>query len=158
MTTTAATALLLAQQMLDALAASDIDSQGIEINGQIHSADEIRSVLRRGLESLRQGPLMLDAIAVDVRLRKASKAAGGDAALAKKMGITRQSLADVLTGKRSPGPAVLGYLKLRKVAVGRTLYTPLEDHEIKPKAPRSERRQRAWDGPAASVPESAPAP
>lgn len=94
---------------------------------------------------------MLDAIQVDIRLRKASKKAGGDAALAKAMGITRQSLADVLSGKRQPGPAVLSYLKLRKVAVGRTLYTPMEEHEIKPKPPRSERRQRAWDGPAGSA-------
>ena len=70
MTTTATIALRLAQQVIDALAASDIDQQGIEIDGQIHTADEIRSVLRRGLESLRQGPLMLDA------LPKAAKGAG----------------------------------------------------------------------------------
>lgn len=62
------------------------------------------------------------------------------------MGITRQSLADVLSGRREPGPAALTFLKLRKVATGRTLYTPIDDGEIEVKVARSERRQRAWDG------------
>ncbi|MBJ3784502.1 helix-turn-helix domain-containing protein [Devosia sediminis] len=157
MTATATRALQLAQRMLDTIAASDIDNQGIEIDGKIHTADEIRSVLRRGLESLRQGPLMLDALGVDTRLRQASRKAGSDAALARAIGISRQALADVMSGKRQPGPAVLGYLRLRKVATGRTLYTPMDD-EVRPKAPRSERRQRAWDGPSVAVPDSVAAP
>lgn len=158
MTATATTALVLAQRMLDSLAASDIDNQGIEIDGQIHTADEIRSVLRRGLESLRQGPLQIDAIEIHRRLLAASRKAGSDAALARAIGITRQSLADVLSGRREPGPAVLTYLGLRRVSNGRTLYTPVEPDEVKPKAPRSERRQRAWDGPSVSQTDSVAAP
>ena len=154
MTATATRALQLAQRMLDTLAASDIDNQGIEIDGEIHTAAEIRSVIRRGLESLRQGPLMIDAIGVDTRLRQASRKAGSDAALARQIGITRQSLADVMSGRREPGPAVLAFLSLRKVAAGRTLYTPVDDEELKPKAARSERRQRAWDGPSVAVTDS----
>ncbi|ODT74483.1 MAG: hypothetical protein ABS76_36845 [Pelagibacterium sp. SCN 64-44] len=158
MTATATAALVLAQRMLDALAASDIDQQGIEIDGQIHTADEIRSVLRRGLESLRQGPLMLDALGVDARLRQASRKAGSDAALARQIGITRQALADVMSGRREPGPSILGYLKLRRVPAGRTLYTPLDGDEVKAKAVRSERRQRAWDGPSVTQTDSVAAP
>lgn len=135
--------------MLDTLAAADIDNQGFEVNGQIYTADEIRSVLRRGLESLRQGPLMLHALDVDRKLREASKKAGSDAALASAMGVTRQYLHDVMSGRKPPGPLVLAHLKLRVVSNGRTLYTPVEPDEIKPKALRSERQQRAWDGPAA---------
>lgn len=157
MTATATRALQLAQHLIDALAASEIDGQGIEIDGQIHTADEIRSVLRRGLESLRQGPLQMDAIEVHRRLMAASRKAGSDAALARAMGITRQSLADVLSGRREPGPAVLTFLRLRKVAAGRTLFTPMDDGEVKPKAARSERRQRAWDGPSGGATDSAPA-
>lgn len=152
MTATATRALRLAQQVIDAIAASDIDNQGIEIDGEIHSADEIRSVLRRGLESLRQGPLMIDGMEVHIRLRKAVAKAGSEAALARQMGITRQSLA-VMNSRREPGPAILTYLKLRRVSVGRTLYTPMDD-EVKPKAPRSERRQRAWDGPSVNAADS----
>ena len=158
MTTTAAKALELALHVVDMLEASDLDLENIYIGDQHYPPSEMRAAIRRGLESLRQGPLMLDAIEIDKRLRAASVKAGSDAALASKIGITRQSLADVLSGKRQPGPAVLSYLKLRKVATGRTLYTPVEDGEIKPKAPRSERRQRAWDGPAGAVTDSAPAP
>lgn len=163
MTDTAANALKTALQVLDLLVLSDtVDDPDVGYNLQLLlpnaestiSAADLRSEILRGLESLRQGPAMLDVLAVDKRLRAASVKAGSDAALAAAMGITRQSLADVMSGKRQPGPAVLGYLKLRKIAVGRTLYTPVEDHEVKPKAPRSERRQRAWDGPAGAVTDS----
>lgn len=64
MTTTATTALQLAQRMLDALADSDIDNQGFDIGGAVYTADEIRSVLRRGLDSLRQQPLTIDGMQV----------------------------------------------------------------------------------------------
>ncbi|GAB5430165.1 MAG: hypothetical protein Devi2KO_36240 [Devosia indica] len=150
MTATATTALVLAQRMLDSLAASDIDNQGIEIDGEIHTADEIRSAIRRGLESLRQGPLMIDGMEVHIRLRNAVAKAGSEAALARQIGITRQSLADVMNSRREPGPAVLTFLRLRKVATGRTLYTPVDDGKVEVKA-RSERRQRAWDGPSVRV-------
>jgi hypothetical protein len=40
------------------------------------------------------------------------------------MGITRQALAEVTSGRRPPGPAVLIYLKPRQVAKGIRLYTP----------------------------------
>ena len=157
MTATATKALELAQQVIDALTASDIGGPGMQIEGKIYTAAEIRNVLRRGLESLRQGPLQIDAMEVHRRLLAASAKAGSDAALAKAIGIKRQSLADVMSGKRQPGPAVLTYLRLRKVAAGRTLYTPMEEDEVKAKAPRSERRQRAWDGPSVGVTVSVPA-
>mgnify|MGYP001242953940 CR=1 FL=1 len=157
MTATATQALQLAQRMLDTLAASDIDNEGIEIDGEIHTADEIRGILRRGLESLRQGPLQIDAMELHCRLCSASRKAGSDAALARQIGITRQALADVMSGRREPGPAVLTYLRLRKVATGRTLYTPVDD-EVRPNAPRSERRQAAWDGPSVAQTDSVAAP
>lgn len=158
MTATATKALELAAQVIDALTASDIGGPGMKIEGKIYTAAEIRNVLRRGLESLRQGPAMLDAMEIHRRLSQASRKAGSDAALARQIGITRQSLADVLSGRREPGPAVLSYLHLRKVAAGRTLYTPFEPDEVRSKAPRSERRQRAWDGPSVIQTDSVPAP
>lgn len=158
MTTTATKALELAQRMLDSLAASDIDEQGIEIDGEIYAADEVQGILRRGLESLKQGPLMLDSLEIHRRLLVASRKAGSDAALARAMGITRQSLADVMSGRREPGPAVLTYLRLQKVATGRTHYTPVENDDLRPKAARSERRQRAWDGPSGAQTDSVAAP
>ncbi|MBE7732143.1 hypothetical protein [Devosia faecipullorum] len=148
MTATATHALRLAQHLIEFVAEADIDSQGFDLDGEHYSAADLRHHMFRALESLRQGPLQLDAIEVHRRLLAASAKAGSDAALARQIGITRQALADVMSGRREPGPAVLGYLGLRKVAVGRTLYTPLDDDQVKPKAPRSERRQRAWDGPS----------
>ncbi|OAM75466.1 hypothetical protein A3840_14695 [Devosia elaeis] len=95
---------------------------------------------------------------VHIRLRKAAAKAGSEAALARQIGITRQSLADVINSRREPGPTILTFLRLQKVAVGRTLYTPLDDSEVGPKAARSERRQRAWDGPSVAQTDSVAAP
>lgn len=41
------------------------------------------------------------------------------------MGIARQTLHDVYAGKKAPGPAVLGYFRLRKIG-GRTKYERLD--------------------------------
>lgn len=112
---------------------------------------------RFGVVEAMCAPFMTAHYGSDVGSPAASAKAGSDAALARQIGITRQSLADVMSGRREPGPAVLSYLRLRKVAAGRTLYTPVDD-EVKPKAPRSERRQRAWDGPSGAQTDSVAAP
>ncbi len=154
MTANATKALQAALHFVSHLEEVASDDSGMLIGGEIMTAAELRQQILRGLESLRQGPAMLDAIEIHRRLLGASRKAGSDAALARAMGITRQSLADVLSGRREPGPTILTFLRLQKVAAGRTLYTPLEDGEVKPKAPRSERRQAAWDGPSGGVTDS----
>lgn len=155
-TATATKALRLAQHLVEFVAEADIDNEGFDIDGEHYSAADLRHHMFRALESLRQGPLQVDAMEVHRRLLAASAKAGSDAALARQIGISRQALADMMSGKRQPGPAVLTFLKLRKVSAGRTLYSPVDD-EVKAKAPRSERRQRAWDGPSGAVPDRVPA-
>ncbi|QYO78404.1 helix-turn-helix domain-containing protein [Devosia salina] len=157
MTATATIALQAALHFVSHFEEVDPDDAGMLIGGEIMTAAELRQQILRGLESLRQGPAMLDTLGVDTRLRAASRKAGSDAALARQIGITRQSLADVMSGRREPGPAVLSYLRLRKVSPGRTLCTPLDD-EVRSKAPRSERRQRAWDGLSVTQTDSVAAP
>lgn len=157
MTATATKALRLAQHLIEFVAEADIDGQGFDIDGEHYSAADLRHHMFRGLESLRQSPLQIDAIEVHRRLMAASRKAGSDAALAREIGITRQALADVLSGRREPGPTILTFLRLRKVAAGRTLYTAMDD-ELKPKAVRSERRQRAWDGVSVGVTDGVAAP
>jgi len=48
-------------------------------------------------------------------LRKAITDAGGQSAWAKHAGLTPSYVHDVLVGRRDPGPAVLGALKIRKI-------------------------------------------
>lgn len=133
MTATATTALQAALHFVSYLEELDPNDSGMLIGGDVMAAADLRQQILRGLESLRQGPAMLDAMEIHRRLMAASAKAGSDAALASQIGITRQSLADVMSGRREPGPAVLSYLRPRKVATGRTLYTPV-DGEVTPKA------------------------
>jgi hypothetical protein len=78
-----------------------------------------------------------------MQLRRELTEAGSETALAAKIDIKRQSLSDVLSGRREAGPAVLDYLGLKRVTTTRyEASEPVPKPETKP---RPERRQRAWD-------------
>lgn len=58
---------------------------------------------------------------VYAELRSACAAAGGQAAWAKKAGISPQYVSDVVNGRKDPGPGMLAALGLRK----RVIYEPI---------------------------------
>lgn len=135
-------ALETALQLLAAVESSDnflpVD---VEMPGTLLS---IRDQLEGALSSIRQQPVQINGADMYVTLHRAVAAAGSETALAAKIGIKRQSLSDVLSGRREAGPAVLDFLRLRRVTT--TRYEHAEPQpKLEPK-PRSERRQRAWDG------------
>lgn len=103
----------------------------------------IRDQLEGALSSLRQQPVQITGADLYVRLHREVQAAGSETALAAKVDIRRQSLSDVLSGRREAGPAILDYLGLKRVTTVRYEHAePVPKPEPKP---RSERRQRAWD-------------
>src|SRR5690606_23961368 len=104
---------------------------------------DIRDTLEGALSSIRQQPQQIGSAALAIRLRQELTEAGSETALAAKIDIRRQSLADVLSGRREAGPAVLEYLRLRKITTIR--YEHAEPQPKPEPKPRSERRQRAWD-------------
>jgi hypothetical protein len=104
---------------------------------------EIGDTLRGALSAIKQQPDQIGGSDMYMRLRKELAAAGSETALADRIGIRRQSLSDVLTGRREAGPAVLEFLRLRRVT--RTHYEHAEPQPKPAPKPRSERRQRAWD-------------
>lgn len=59
-----------------------------------------------------------------MRLQKGIKAAGSEAAFARKAGIHRQTLADQLSGKRPLSPNVLAVVRIKRV-VAKT-YTDMD--------------------------------
>ncbi|KQN75032.1 helix-turn-helix transcriptional regulator [Devosia sp. Leaf64] len=59
-----------------------------------------------------------------LRLRDAVKSAGSEAAFAKKIGITRQSMSDIMNSRRPMPPSVLKAIGLREVKS--RVYAPLE--------------------------------
>lgn len=60
-------------------------------------------------------PVHLNESQTYIRLIGAIKSAGSEAAIARKAGIHRQSLADQLSGKRPLSPSVLRVIGLRRV-------------------------------------------
>ena len=68
----------------------------------------------------------LNELQVHARLTAAIKAAGSMSALARQMGIRKQTLHAVLNGDRPTPPAVLRHLRLRRIPAGRTLYTTID--------------------------------
>lgn len=70
-------------------------------------------------------PMRLTEAEAFIRLHKACKSAGSDAAFARKVGIKKQSLADIMNSKRPMSPAVLDAIGLRQVRLGR-VYEPKE--------------------------------
>src|SRR5690554_1612715 len=87
----------------------------------VQTALQLPAALTDGLASLRQGPRILKDVDVYSMIRAEIKAVGSEAELARRMGITRQSLHAVYNADRAPGPAILTYFRLRKVS-GRTTY------------------------------------
>jgi DNA-binding phage protein len=63
---------------------------------------DIHDAIAGALSSLRQQPVQIGNAELAVRLHRAVRAAGSETALAAKMGIRRQSLSDVLSGRRAP--------------------------------------------------------
>lgn len=126
MTATATKALRLAARFVEAMAEADIDGEGFDIGDEHWTAADLRDEIRRGLDSLRQGPQQIHALELHARLTRAVDAAGSEAALARSMGVTRQYLHAVRAGHKPAGPAVLAHLGLRQVPSGRTLYTPVD--------------------------------
>lgn len=125
MSTTAAQALDLARNLAAVIAASNIDGEGLEIAGRRYTADELQSEFERGLASLRQGPMIVDDLGVQSLIRAEIAKLGSAAELARRMGITRQSLHAVYNADAAPGPAVLGYFGLRRIT-GRARYERLD--------------------------------
>jgi hypothetical protein len=74
----------------------------------------------------RNQPLALDGLQVHARLRSAIEKAGGAAALARQLGIAKQTVLQQYDGTKSIGPTLLRHLGLRKVSAGRTMYTPAD--------------------------------
>lgn len=126
MTATATKALRLAARLVEFVAEADIDGHGFDLGNEHFTASDLRDEIRRGLDSLRQGPQQIHALQLHARLTAAVDAAGSEAALARSMGVTRQYLHAVRSGHKPPGPAVLAHLGLRQVPAGRTLYTPTD--------------------------------
>lgn len=124
MTATAAKALKLAAKLVEFVAEADIDCEGVYLGDEHWTASDLRDEIRRGLDSLRQGPRQLHALELHRMLTDAVDAAGSEAALARKLGVTRQYLNAVRSGHKPAGPAILAHLGLRQVPAGRTLYTP----------------------------------
>jgi len=126
MTATATKALKLAARLIEAMAEADIDGEGFDLGDEHWTAADLRDEIRRGLESLRQGPRQLHALELHHMLTREVDAAGSEAALARRMGVTRQYLHGVRSGHKPAGPAILAHLGLRQVPAGRTLYTPTD--------------------------------
>lgn len=110
MSLTAIQALQTAVQMSAAL------TDNIEIDGFKFTPDQLRDEFERGLASLRQGPRVLSELDVFKLIREEIQKVGSEAELARRMGITRQSLHAVYNAERAPGPAILGYFRLRKIS------------------------------------------
>ena len=84
---------------------------------------KIRDQLTAALSAHRQRRPQYDAFGLRRRMMEEVAGAGSERELARRMGITRQSLSDVLNDRRELGPAVLGCLKMAKC---RTIYAPLD--------------------------------
>lgn len=135
-------ALETALQLLAAVEQADVFLPGdVEIPASLQA---IRDELEGALSSLKQQPTQITGADLYMRLRRELTAAGSETALAERIGIRRQSLSDVLSGRREAGPAILDFLKMRKVTT--TRYEAAEARPVPEVKPRSERRQRAWDG------------
>jgi hypothetical protein len=126
MTATATKALRLAAQLVEFVAEADIDGKGFDLCDEHYNASDLRDEIRRGLDSLRQGPSQIHALQLHAKLTAAVDAAGSEAALARQLGVTRQYIHAVMSGRKPAGPMVLRHLGLRQVPAGRTLYTPRE--------------------------------
>lgn len=134
-------ALELAMEVIRAI--EDSDGVLVRDTPMPGTTMQIRAVLAAALASLKQQPVQMTQADLAKRMLAEVKEAGSETALAKRMGITRQSVSDVLSGRREAGPAILGYLHLRKITTVRFEH-PMPEPKPEPK-PRSERRQRAWD-------------
>lgn len=102
-------------------------TRALEVLDYPEAADPylVREEIERALTSLRQGPKVIDDLGVHALLRKEIARVGSVAELARRMGITKQSLHDVYSAKKGPGPAVQTYFKLSKLG-GRTRYEVLD--------------------------------
>lgn len=115
-----ATALELALKVLAAVEDADAFLPGdTELPG---TTTEIRDQLTAALSAHRQRMPQFDALGLHRRLMEEVAAAGSESELARRMGITRQSLSDVLNDRLEPGPAVLGYLHMTKC---KQMYVPI---------------------------------
>lgn len=126
MTATATKALKLASHIVDWFEEADLAAAGFYFGEEHYTANELRLEITAALNSLRQGPQQIHALQLHARLTAAVDAAGSEAALARRMGVTRQYLHAVRAGHKPAGPAILQHLGLKQVPAGRTLYTPLE--------------------------------
>lgn len=116
-----ATALELALQVLAAVEDADAFLPGdTALPG---TTTEIRNTLTSALSAHRQRRPQFDALGLHRRLMEEVRAAGSESELARRMGISRQSLSDVLNDRRVPGPAVLGYLQMTKC---KQMYSPVD--------------------------------
>lgn len=137
----AVAALELAVKLLSAVENAEVYLPGdVPLPGTL---TEIGDTLRGALSAIKQQPEEIGARDLYLRLRRELTASGTETALADRIGITRQSLSDVLTGRREAGPAILAYLRLKRIK--RTHYEHAEPQPKPEPKPRSERRQRAWD-------------
>ncbi len=128
MTATATRALRLAAEMLEAVAEDNPDIAGFHFGrgDRYVIVADLRDEIRRGLESLLQGPRQLHALELHHLLTRAVDEAGSEAALARSMGVTRQYLHAVRSGHKPARPSILRHLGMRQVPTGRTLYTPTD--------------------------------
>ncbi|SDG83765.1 hypothetical protein SAMN04487974_109126 [Pelagibacterium luteolum] len=124
MSKSVAQALELAQNVAFMLESTGFGDP-IHLNGRTYMPGELGSEFERALATLRQGPKVLDDLGVHAMLRKEIEKVGSVAELARRMNVTRQSLHDVYSGKKGPGPAVLGYFNLNRMG-GRTKYELLD--------------------------------
>src|SRR5690606_34628596 len=106
-------ALELALQVLAAIEDAEVFLPGDP--GMPSTTQDIRDQLEGPLSALKQQPIQITGADLYVRLHREVQAAGSETALAERIDIKRQSLSDVLTGRREPGPAILGYLGLKRV-------------------------------------------
>lgn len=91
----------------------------------LDDADAMRVEIVRALESLQQQPARFDDIGLHRRLTQKIKAEGSAAALARRMGVSKQYLGKVLDGTRPASETILDGLGLRR-ATGKAMYTPLD--------------------------------
>jgi hypothetical protein len=88
----------------------------------LHIVNAIHDLDARAYRS--NEPLRLNEAQTYMRLRDAVKAAGSEAAFAKRVGITRQSMSDIMNSRRPMSPAVLKMIGLREVKS--RSYAPLD--------------------------------
>lgn len=134
------TALEIALKLVTAL------DEAVILPGEIEvpDLDEVRAEIEAALSSMRQQPEVLSGAEVYKRIRTTAEAAPSVAGVARAMGVTKQHLSDVIAGRKEPGPAVLRYMRLRKVIRG-DVYVHSDVEPPAPPRPISERHQRARD-------------